>query len=159
MDQMSPRASINTASNTLVKHPSALLIGGIAGTLIALWWPQINELAARLYDAIDPVASGVATVTARTEREVEFTLVVTRDRECLYVKPPYAFVEWPKGDLPAKAERLDAPADGLSLPAGGTYFMGTWRISPVAGGSRARMVARYDCGGRISHAVIADIPL
>jgi hypothetical protein len=157
---MSPRVVAQSAGRALVQSPSAVIVGAITGVMLVLWWPQINESAARFYDSLHPVATGEYVVVSRTDEAVTFELRVTRNRECGYGPPPHAFVELPGGDLAAaRVERVDGTPPGISYPAGSTYNAGTWRISPVAGAVRARMVARYECGGRLTHSVIADIPL
>lgn len=157
---MSPRAIVYTSGRSLRQSPSAVIIGALTGIMLVLWWPQINEWAARTYDALQPVATGRADVVMRSDDAVTYELRITRNRECRYGPPPHAYIELPGGDLVAtKVERIDGVPPGISYPAGSTYYAGTWRISPTAGGTRARMVARYDCDGRPSHSIVADIPL
>jgi hypothetical protein len=157
---MSPRAVVLSTKRAFVRSPSATLIGVITGAMLALWWPQLSEWSSRFYDTIHPVATGEPFDIIQTPDSVTFKLRITRNRACKYGPPPQAFIEFLNGDLTvAEVKRLDGVPPNINYPVGSTYYVGMWQISPVASAVSARMIALYDCGGRMTYSVIADIKL
>jgi hypothetical protein len=141
--------------------PWSTAIGVCIGVLAALATPAMVGPVRNLYDDLFPVTRMRGELVEREPGAVVLRITgeKLRGNECRLLAV-YGYSVLPDDSLAdADASRIDAPA-APRLRNAGSYNLGLWRVAPVAADATGvRVVAQYDCVGRIVLSVIADTDL
>jgi hypothetical protein len=133
----------------------AMLMGAIIAVPLTLY---ADDWVRALTDRIHPVARARVLHASRVDGELRVSLAVTRLRGECKVLGGYAWGTTPEGyALRINAERTDGRS-AADIPPGQEVRVGEWRLWPVAGVASVRLYAHYDCEGRLTSVLLAEVP-
>lgn len=143
-------------------HPSSWFIGIGLGLALALGWPALVERYDNWYDGVNPPAIAEAVNPIWHANDVEFTLLVKRQRaDCEYKSRIGYSMSGTRG-LPRemRSARLDE-TDGIQRivqrPVGVWIDTGRWRMWPTADATSIELWALYVCGERQVQAKLVSL--
>ena len=149
--------------STIAPVRGAMLAGIVSGIMIGLVLAPGSVLD-WLYGAYD-VAHPVARMSGRLiEHDAESALVDISGeklRRCDYIGIRAYSSGGPidrSSDINANLERVDRPEDGHTKPPG-KYYIGRWRVWPVAGATLVEIYTTHLCDGRKVVTKVAEVRL
>lgn len=138
------------------RHSSLSLIVSAFIIGIALW--PITQIAApftwALYDKVYPIVTMDGDIVGRGADHADIHIYGKKNRQCKYIQTR-SYIRIGEQLKDVTGNRIDTPETGGTKPLG-TFDIGVWRVTPIAGGSDVVMYVQHDCSGRLVLTKIAD---
>ena len=129
---------------------TALLVG------VALWpvTQLVSPFTWAMYDRAYPIVDMDGDIVGRGVDYADVHIYGKKNRQCKYLKIQ-SYIRIGNGLKDVTGTRIDTPETGGTKPIG-SFDIGVWRVSPIAGGSDVVMFVQHDCDGRTVLTKIAD---
>jgi len=128
--------------------PSAVIVGGLVGMVIALSWSAISEWANAAYDSVFPIISVKSHSMHRANDSAILTWTFKKNRGCTFERVQAYGVHPGEVRVPMRIDRIDG-ALTETRPVGATVFGGKWEAWPVDGAYAVSVYTQHDCDGRL----------
>jgi hypothetical protein len=144
---------VTDAMQFLRLHPSAWVVGILAGVALTLGWPAIQDRYEGWYDEVHPPVVAEAVDVEWGKDQVQFHLLVKRLRTDCEYRSRVAYSTSGVRGLPreiraARTDETDGVQRIVQRPAGVWVDTGVWRLWPTEDASSVELWALYICNGR-----------